>query len=530
MNNDFLCAICLEVFTDPVSTPCGHNFCKTCISTHWDNNVLFKCPLCNEAFNTRPQLKVNTMVSEMIAQFRCRERQVSRKSRGVLCDTCTGNKANAVKSCLVCVASYCETHLEPHLTAPPLRKHQLIEPMGNLEDRVCEKHQKPLELFCKTDQTCVCLVCPVLDHKDHEFVPLKEEFEGRKVELKTAGADVQKMIQERRVKIEEVKHLMKVSQDKAGREIAEGVQFFTALKESVDRGLDKFVKRVEDKQTAAEKQAEDVIRELEQEISELEKRSTEVEKLALSEDHPHLLQNYPSLKEAPPTKDWTKVRVCPLLYDKTVVKAVDHLEETLRQQMKTFKEAVELKKVREFEVEVTLDPDTATPNLILSDDGKQVRHGDKKKILDIFDMCACVLGKESFSSGRFYFEVQVKDKTQWDLGVVRKSFNRKGKINRSPYHGYWLLVLRNTEYKAYSDPRVSLRLPSPPEKIGVFVDYDKGVVSFYDVNTAALIYSFTGCSFTEKLHPYFGTGTNDGGKNSAPLIICPVYQNMRSFF
>uniref|UniRef100_A0A3P8VUK9 RING-type domain-containing protein n=1 Tax=Cynoglossus semilaevis TaxID=244447 RepID=A0A3P8VUK9_CYNSE len=206
----FLCSICLEVFTDPVSTPCGHNFCKNCISTHWDNSVLFKCPLCNEVFNTRPQMKINTMISEMAAQFRCQEKPVSEKPGEVLCDVCTGTKVKAVKSCLVCVASYCETHLEHHLTAPRLRRHQLIDPVENLEDRMCTKHDKLLELFCKTDQTCVCLVCPALDHRDHQFVPLKEEYEEKKVELKTTGAEVQKMIQERRVKIEEIRGAVKV--------------------------------------------------------------------------------------------------------------------------------------------------------------------------------------------------------------------------------------------------------------------------------------------------------------------------------
>ncbi|KAI4800738.1 hypothetical protein KUCAC02_007114 [Chaenocephalus aceratus] len=188
---------------------------------------------------------------------------------------------------------------------------------------------------------------------------------------------------------------------------------------------------------------------------------------------------------------------------------------------------VELKRVQQYEVEVTLDPDTAQPQLILSDDGKQVKHGDVWKDLpdnpERFDFCARVLAKQSFSSGRFYCEVQVKGKTEWILGVARESINRKGQISGTPKDGYWMIVLRNeNEYIALADPPVCLSLKSQPEKVGVFVDYEEGLVSFYDVDAAALIYSFTGCCFKEKLYPLFGPSLNDGGNNSAPLIISPV--------
>ncbi len=181
-------------------------------------------------------------------------------------------------------------------------------------------------------------------------------------------------------------------------------------------------------------------------------------------------------------------------------------------------------------MDVTLDPDTAHPNLILTDDGKQVRHGDiRQKLSDKperFDTCVNVLGKEGFSSGRFYFEVQVKEKTKWTLGVARESINRKGTITLSPSDGYWSVWLRNgDEYEACDDPRVSLSLRVKPQRVGVFVDYEEGLVSFYDVESSSHIYSFTAQSFTEKLYPYFSPCTNDGGKNSSPLIITPVNYN-----
>ncbi|XP_035856457.1 E3 ubiquitin-protein ligase TRIM39-like [Sander lucioperca] len=453
--DQFLCAICLDVFTDPVSTPCGHNFCKNCITEHWNTSDQELCPLCKKVFNTRPELHVNTFISEMVAQFRqsaqqkarsssSSEQQVS-KTREVPCDVCTGTKLKA--------------------------------------------------------------------------------------ELGKTGAEIQKMIQKRRLKIQEIKHSVNLSEEDADREIAEGVQVFTSLKESVERGLNELINTIKEKQKTTEKQAKAFIKELEQEISELMKRSTEVEQVLRSEDHLHLLQSVQSLniQQPPPTKDWTEVSVRPSSYEGTVVKAVVQLEETLSKEMKKLLEA-ELKRVQQYAVDVTLDPDTAHPQLILSDDEKQVNHGDVRKNLpdnpERFSYRVCVLGKQSFSSDRFYFEVQVKGKTEWTLGVARESIKRKGSITLNPQKGFWTIALRDgNEYKALADPAVLLSLKSPPQKVGVFVDYEEGLVSFYDVDAAAFIYSFTGCSFTEKLFPYFHTGNNYGGKNSAPLIISPVRVN-----
>ncbi|XP_032366028.1 E3 ubiquitin-protein ligase TRIM21-like isoform X2 [Etheostoma spectabile] len=452
--DQFLCSICLDVFTDPVSTPCGHNFCKNCITEHWNTKNRYLCPLCKERFIRKPDLRVNTFISEMVTQFRqsaqqkasssSSEQQVSKPGE-VPCDVCTGTKLKA--------------------------------------------------------------------------------------ELGKTEAEIQQMIQKRRLKIQEIKNSVVLREEDADREIAEGVQVFTSLMESVERGLNELINTIKEKQKTTEKQAEAFITELEQEISELMKRSTEVEQMLRSEDHLHLLQRVQSLniQPPPPTKDWTEVSVRPSSYEGTVVKAVVQLEEKLSQEMKKLLEA-ELKRVQQYAVDVTLDPDTAHPELILSDNGKQVNHGDVRKNLpdnpERFSKCVCVLGKQSFSSGRFYFEVQVKGKTKWDLGVARESINRKGDITLSPQKGLWTIVLRNgNEYEAAAAPPVLLSLKSPPQKVGVFVDYEEGLVSFYDVDAAALIYSFTGCSFTEKLFQYFNPCFNDGGKNSAPLIISPVRVN-----
>ncbi|KAK2860062.1 hypothetical protein Q7C36_004228 [Tachysurus vachellii] len=209
-------------------------------------------------------------------------------------------------------------------------------------------------------------------------------------------------------------------------------------------------------------------------------------------------------------------------------RVLSQLLESLNKEIGQFA-AFDLKRIQQYAVDVTLDPDTAYPELILSQDGKQVRHGDLRQNLlhnpERFDYCACVLGKEGFSSGRFYYEVQVREKTKWDLGVAQESVIRKGKIITSPKNGYWTVWLRNKiKYEACDSPPVPLSLKQAPQNVGVFVDYKAGLVSFYDVDAKSLIYSFTGQTFTEKLYPFFSPSRNYHGKNSAPLIIMPLTQ------
>ncbi|KAJ3582424.1 hypothetical protein NHX12_000628 [Muraenolepis orangiensis] len=186
-------------------------------------------------------------------------------------------------------------------------------------------------------------------------------------------------------------------------------------------------------------------------------------------------------------------------------------------------------RVQQYEVEVTLDPDTAHPLLILSDDGKQVHDGDVGKELPDnpkrFSQHINVLTRQSFSSGRFYFEVQVKDKTAWGLGVTRESVSRKDLItSHTPENGFWTLLFYKDKLVFNDNPVVRLPVRAELQKVGVFVDYDAGLVSFYDVEARAHIHSATGCTFIEPLYPIFTPFPHDGGRNSTPLIISPVNQ------
>ncbi|XP_037389862.1 E3 ubiquitin-protein ligase TRIM39-like [Pygocentrus nattereri] len=526
------CSICLDVFTDPVSTPCGHNFCRVCLKECWDSSSRCQCPVCKEEFSKRPELRVNTFISGLAAQFKksvqvksSRAPEKAAKPQ-VLCDFCCEKRSAALKSCLICMASYCKTHLDPHERIASFRKHKLMDPVENLENYICQKHERPLELFCRDDHTCVCQFCTEGDHKTHSTVPIEEESGEKKTQLGKTQAEVQQMIQDRLKKIEEIKQSVELNKKSTEKEKADSVEVFRALLCCIERSQAELLEVMEEKQKAAERQAEEFIKELEQEITELKRRDTELEQLSHTEDHLHLLQVYLSLCSPPPTKNSAEVRINTPLKVEPLRRALSQLQEDLSKEMEKIHES-ELNRIEQYAVDVTLDPDSAHPKLILSDDGKQVRHGDKRQNLpdklERFDYGVSVLGKEGFSSGRFYYEVQVREKTKWTLGVARESCKRKGEITASPENGYWTVKLRNqTEYTAAETLPVSLSLKQAPQKVGVFVDYEEGLVSFYDVESRSHIYSFTGQSFTEKLYPYFNPCINDEGKNSAPLIITPV--------
>ncbi|XP_037358293.1 E3 ubiquitin-protein ligase TRIM69 isoform X3 [Talpa occidentalis] len=172
---------------------------------------------------------------------------------------------------------------------------------------------------------------------------------------------------------------------------------------------------------------------------------------------------------------------------------------------------------------LTLDPKTAHPNLVLSKNRTSVWHGDIKQVMpddpERFDSSVAVLGSKGFTSGKWYWEVEVAKKTKWTVGVVRESIVRKGSCPLTPEQGFWLLRLRNqTDLKALDLPSCSLTLTKNLNKVGIYLDYEGGQLSFYNATTMTHIYTFSS-TFTEKLYPYFCPCLNDGGENKEPLHI-----------
>uniref|UniRef100_A0A8C6SEA5 Uncharacterized protein n=1 Tax=Neogobius melanostomus TaxID=47308 RepID=A0A8C6SEA5_9GOBI len=475
----FLCSICLEVFSAPVTTPCGHSFCRACINQHWDNSDHCNCPVCKQAFNTKPQLKVNIVLAEMVFEFKntpqvddvvvesvilepqsAAEEVVggvsapagedvcdvsapageevcggSAKGGEVLCDMCPDPRLQALKSCLVCLASYCQSHLQPHLTNPRLGRHQLIEAVPNLEERVCPEHDRPLELFCKDHSHFICLDCTSAGHKDHEAVPLKEECEVQQTEVK-------EQIKQRLQKIAEIRGSVELSQKNADTEIQEGIRVFNNLIEGLQQSLDSFKQSIEEKHRKSEEEAAQMIEQIQAEISVLEQRGTEMEQLWSSGDHLQFVQTFTSVRPAPQLNEW-KTRKISATYGVMLAEAVsewknNQLCEDLRNVLVPY-----IKRFQQYDVDVKLDGDTAHQNIWLENYSTKAQYKEKERGYldkpDRFSSKHFVLGRQAFSSGKFYFEVCVKGSRDWSVGVVKESVERKRNIWVTPNNGFWLI-------------------------------------------------------------------------------------------
>uniref|UniRef100_A0A667ZEQ2 E3 ubiquitin/ISG15 ligase TRIM25-like n=1 Tax=Myripristis murdjan TaxID=586833 RepID=A0A667ZEQ2_9TELE len=168
----FSCSICLDLLKDPVALPCGHSYCMSCIQSCWDGEdqrKIYSCPQCRQTFTPRPVLRKNTIL-QAAPPDGCYA-----GPGDVACDVCTGRKLKALKSCLVCLVSYCQQHLQPHIESPAFENHKLVDPSKNLKDKLCSRHDEMMKIFCRTDQQCICYLCSMEEHKDHNTVSAAAE-------------------------------------------------------------------------------------------------------------------------------------------------------------------------------------------------------------------------------------------------------------------------------------------------------------------------------------------------------------------
>ncbi|XP_061922975.1 zinc finger protein RFP-like [Entelurus aequoreus] len=528
------CPVCKQVLTDPVTTPCGHNFCQACLQHIWDNSNVCRCPACDKAFADRPEISINAAFKELADTFRKMTFLGSSSSSSlsctaedgqVTCDVCAVASlwVPAIKSCLVCLTSYCHAHLEPHRRVATLSVHRLMAPAADLQDLLCGKHNKLLEMFCRDEQQSVCQFCAETEHKGHQVVQIEEEGEKRKVQIKKLETYFDQMTQERQNKVEEIQNNLKLSKISAEEEKTKNEHLFAFLIGLAEDKRAEVTTKIDERQRANEQRADILIGELQQEMVKLQEKNAELTKLIDSADYLHLLQRFASLTSPPPTRAWAEISVHPEICLGTARIALSQLEAALSSELQTVK-TDEMKRMQSYAVNVELDPDTAHPNIFLSADGKQVGRAEPLHVVpdkpQRFDPVICVVAKRGFLSGRFHFQVAVVNKTFWDLGVVKESVKRKGQITSKPETGFWTVRLRDgVEYRALDSPSVLLTLNSKPQTIGVFTDYEEGTVAFFDVDTRSHIYTFTGCVFLERVFPFFSPGICDDGRNMAPLII-----------
>ncbi|XP_069014956.1 E3 ubiquitin-protein ligase TRIM39-like isoform X1 [Embiotoca jacksoni] len=526
----FTCPICLNVFSDPVTTPCGHNFCNSCLSRHWEHSELCCCPTCNKRFYARPEFSTNTVMAEISAQIKRRKVETLETAEApwrVKCDVCVASKMKASRSCLVCLTSYCEAHLESHRRVPSLMRHKLIEPLENLEERICEKHERLLEFFCRDEQACVCLLCCETDHKDHDTVPVEKEGARQKKNIESKKAQIKVMIEGRMEKIKAFTDSSEMRKEKVNREIEFSDELFRTLMNKLEEMHTKLISNINKKLLKSQDKDEAMIGELREEIAELQRKDSQLEELAQSEDHLQLLQSLQALSSISDTKDWSRIQVYSELCVQTVRRAMGHLVHSFQAELKALIDT-ELSRMRRYKESVTFDPSNAGSRLAVTESGTRLKYYKIARSPFLEDSnrftYPMVLGTKGFTSGRHYWEVQVGRRNDWDVGVAKETVKRKEKVPVVKENGFFAIGKEGFDYKVHRKPDTVLHLCPRPRYVGVYLDYEAGRVSFYDVNEKRHIYSFKGESFTEKLFPYFYL--HSGAKKSEPLLIRNVSNSL----
>uniref|UniRef100_A0AAQ4QE56 Uncharacterized protein n=1 Tax=Gasterosteus aculeatus aculeatus TaxID=481459 RepID=A0AAQ4QE56_GASAC len=518
------CSICFEPFVEPVTTDCGHSFCKKCLQS----TIRYKdnCPLCKDLVRKVPTVNIvlRSIVEEMIKALEKSADEYTGDPGEVACDVCTERKLKAKKSCLVCLSSYCSTHLENHSSTERLKGHKLVEPVENLDERACLKHGRPLELYSRKRGECICALC--IEEGQEAIVSTEDECDQKKAKLENIKTELNEKIKKKRTWIDETDTSLKRCKDQLESEWWDIDNVFTAVAAIVEEARAAALRPVEAKRDEVLKEAKDIKEKLEAEIHRLEKTISELDNLSVLEDHVLFLQRYPALPNPDNLVDSTAVELDTSLFFGTLRKITTTMLEQIQQKLEELT-STELQRVPKFREDVKLDPTTAHRRLVLSEDGKEVRDkGEDREVADAperFDLFASVLGLNPLSSGRSFWEVEVGDKTGWDLGVARRDARRKGRLSLDPANGYWVAVhFEGEKYAAMTAPPVRLPLTRRPRRVGVFVDRAEGLVSFYDAAAKSHMYSFVGCAFGGEVLPYFSPHLRQNGENSRPLSLPAV--------
>ncbi|XP_045571943.1 tripartite motif-containing protein 16-like [Salmo salar] len=530
--DQFCCSVCLDLLKEPVTIPCGHSYCRSCIEGCWDQDVLkgvYSCPQCRQTFSPRPTLSKNNILAELVEKLKKTGLQAAPPPalcyvgpRDVACDFCTGTrKQKALMSCLVCLASYCETHLQSHYEFPALKRHKLVKATAQLQEKICSHHDKLLEVYCRTDQQCICYLCTMDEHKGHDTVSAAAERTEKQRQLGMSQQKVQQRFQEREKELKELQQAVESLKRSAQSAVEDSDQIFTELIRSIERRSSEVKELIRAQEKDQVSEAEGVLEQLKQEIAELRKRSTELEQLSHTEDHIHFLQSYQSLSSISVSSDLPSIVVRPLQYFGDVSKTVSELREKLEDFLKgewtkisTTVNIVEVvlppeTKTREqllqYSCQLTLDPNTANRRLSLSEGNRKVTYTRQVQPYpghpDRFTNTLQVLCREGLT-GRCYWEVE------WSGNVYTAvSYKDISRTERDNIFGFnnksWSLQCYSDGYY-FRHNNVVTKVSGPQSsRVGVYLDHKAGTLSFYSVSDTMTLLHRVQTTFTQPLYPGF---------------------------
>ncbi|XP_039550627.1 E3 ubiquitin/ISG15 ligase TRIM25-like isoform X2 [Pimephales promelas] len=335
--DQFSCSICLDLLKEPVTIHCGHSYCMNCITGCWDQDDqkgVYSCPQCRQTFTTRPVLGKNTMLAEVVEKLKktklqARPAQCYTESGDVECDVCTGDKNKAIKSCLVCLNSYCQNHLEQHEIFFKSKRHNLMDATGRLQEMICPQHDKLLEIFCRADQHCICYLCTMDEHKNHDTVSAAAERTDKQRQLEETQRKFQQRIEEKLKELEKLREAVETHKRSAQAAVEESESIFTELIRSIERSRSEVTQLIREQEKTAVRRAEERLEQLEKEIKDMRRRDAEMEQLSHTDDHIQFIQSFQSLSVSPGSTDSPSITVCSRLTFDDVGKSVSHLREKL---------------------------------------------------------------------------------------------------------------------------------------------------------------------------------------------------------
>ncbi|XP_041847655.1 tripartite motif-containing protein 16-like [Melanotaenia boesemani] len=522
------CSICLDLLKDPVTIPCGHSYCMNCIKTHWDGEDqkgVYSCPQCRKIFIPRPVLEKNTMLAALVEQLKKTGLQAAPADHcyagpeDVACDFCSGRKLKAIKSCLVCLASYCEKHLQPHYDMAPLKKHKLVEPSKNLQQNICSRHDEVMKMFCRTDQKCICYLCSVDEHKGHDTVSAAAERTERQRELEVSRQEIQQRIQDREKDVKLLQQEVEAINHSADKTVEDCEKIFTELIRLIQKRSSDVKQQIRSQQETEVSGVKELQEKLEQEITELKRKDAELKQLSHTEDHNQFLHNYPSLSALSKSTHSSSINIRPLRYFEDVTAAVSELRDKLQDiltdrwtniSLTVTDVDVSLSQPRpknragflKYSCKITLDPNTAHTLLLLSEGNRKVTRMDQHQSYsshpDRFTKWCQVLSRESLT-GRCYWEVEMRGNIS--VAVAYKNISRAGDESRFGWNDKsWSLYCYQNSYEFYHNSIITSISGPRSSRVGVYLDHRAGILSFYSISETRTLLHRVQTTFTQPLY------------------------------
>ncbi|KAJ3601421.1 hypothetical protein NHX12_032389 [Muraenolepis orangiensis] len=468
--DDLQCAVCCDIFTDPVLLSCSHSFCRGCVRLYWETSGSRDCPMCRK------------------------------------------RASKAAPTTNLALRNLCDTLQEAQRESLSTGKED--------PEMSCDLHAERLKLFCLVDKRPMCVVCQSSKtHKNHECLPLEEAIVDCKEELRSTLASL-------RDKMDSLKRIHTNSMDTMDYIKNQAVETQQEIQAKFEQ-LHQVLRRQESERLAAVKREEeeklagmrDKISEMADEMLSLEESFTVLES-ELNADDMTLLQNFKAIQERCNSIPLGPVNMAGTLID--VSKHLSNLKYSIWENTNNHLEYTP----------VTLDPNTAHPYLILSDDLTSLRYSGQSfgcpENPERFQKSAEVVGMRPLGSGRHHWIVDTGGNGDWLLGVAASSTPRNAEVSARPENGFWTLCYRDGELRAMVSPPTPLASATPVRRVRVQLDYNRGTLCFFDCSSssssssscdeddadARLLYRFES-AFTEMLLPYFYT------QSPHPLTILP---------